>query len=273
MIYDNYQSFIKFYKFFDDIINEKNDNCKVLLNNKQLSSKEYILVNLIDTYSILNELKFKKGTLLYEYYIEKLINIDPSFIDSLNNILYDINNSFRETLPFKTSLYVDFDITKIFSCGVNVEPIILDNKLIDILMEILNEVVGNKIDKKFIIFFNSDYININKIKFDNIISFDISEQFEFNNYNILLLDEPHNIFYDNVMEFCKRNWPVDYKNNEIELLVNKMKNYYFRFSEINTNNEKVLIISHLFNKYFKLNKNIKYNVHKIDQIILSFLQS
>lgn len=273
IIYDSYERVIILYKYFNDVINSKEEGIKITLNDRKVSTKDYILLNLVDLQNIINSIKFQKGTLLYEYYTNLLSDSNMELINNINDSIIELNEELKNKVIFNYKINSEIDINKLFSCGVDIIPNIDNNEIIDYLINILIETIKNKVDKIFIIFYNSEYINLDNIYFDNIYKFDLATKYIFNKYNILLLNEFHNIHHENLIEKLKLSWPIEYKPDEIENLINNNMSNYFKCNQINTNNNNVIIFIHLLNKYFNLNKKINTDYSKLDEIIKSFLQT
>ncbi|HHW68736.1 MAG TPA: hypothetical protein GX747_00130, partial [Tenericutes bacterium] len=67
VIYNNKKQILNFYRYFDEAINEKNDTIVIKIGEKKVTSKDYILINLLDLQSVLDSIKYKRGNIIYDY--------------------------------------------------------------------------------------------------------------------------------------------------------------------------------------------------------------
>ena len=64
IIYKDKMKILEFYSVLQEGINKNKD---VFISNNKLNNKEYALINLMDITSIIENFKYNKGSLLYEY--------------------------------------------------------------------------------------------------------------------------------------------------------------------------------------------------------------
>lgn len=70
----NERSFFKFYIYFYRCLIEKDRNIRISIGNQIISSKSYMLYSFTDYKELLENLSFKKNTLLYEYILNIIQN-------------------------------------------------------------------------------------------------------------------------------------------------------------------------------------------------------
>ena len=63
IIYKDKMKILEFYSVLQEGINKNKD---VFISNNKLNNKEYFLINLMDITSIIENIKYNKGSLLYE---------------------------------------------------------------------------------------------------------------------------------------------------------------------------------------------------------------
>lgn len=270
IIYDKMINVLNFYKNFDEVINNKNENIDMHFDNKKVNSKDYILINLIDIDNILNSIKYQKGTILYEYITTIIDNCDFELNQEINEYLENKIINISKKFCFESKISFESDLNKIFSTGIQIKSkISLENLNIKI-NEILNDIIMKKQNKTFIIFYNSEFINFQS-NYDNLYLFDISQKNDFQKYNVICLNSLENFNQELLLDKIKLNWPIEYKEHEIENLLNKFLLEYFKDSEIISDDKNILILSKLLNKFYNLDKSITIENSKIDPIIKSFL--
>lgn len=269
ILYRNLQDVLKFYKFFDDCINEKEKSITIEIGNKSISSKDYVLYNLLDIQSILDCLKYKKGSLVYEY-VTDFINDNSVNSQNLEEYMQEFYQNILKKCSLNIRLTFEENISKIFQNSFDVLPIIENRE--EAINKLLNYIVKNTINKKFIIFVNSDLIKINLEEFDNVILFDINNKVNLRHYNLILYDAKRTNFnLEMLLNSLEINWPIDYNKT----IVNDWLNYFFKVcfckDTLYINNNELLIVSSLINKLMQLNMKIIYDTEEIDNIIKSFL--
>lgn len=70
---------------FDEVLNDKEVTIKIAIGNQNITTKNYVLVNLLDIEAIINQFKYKKGSLIYEYVNIILENVDINIVDEIND--------------------------------------------------------------------------------------------------------------------------------------------------------------------------------------------
>ena len=106
----NKEIFLTFYNNFYQVLENKNKNIEIFLENKLLDSKNSFLLTLTDQTELLENLNFKKGTLFYDYILTK-INSDITLDSEI--LYYDLVN-FLKNIQENTEMNVDFEINEDF---------------------------------------------------------------------------------------------------------------------------------------------------------------
>ena len=267
LIYEKYINILNLYKQFDDCINEKNKDVTIKIGDKTINNKDYILYNFMDIQTILESIKYKKNSLLYDYINSYLLtNIDnfeelseyikKYFLNYLQNCNIDININSTD------------NILKIFSNCLDINSII--NNPIEKINFMLEYVINNNLNKTIIIFLNSDNFTL-KCNNENVICFDTSKNIETKNNNILITNKFYkNLDFEIILEYLEKNWPIQFYKETVFYWVK----YYFKncifLDNIKIVNQELLIVAFLLKKMYKMNQNIYY-ANEISDIIKSFI--
>lgn len=274
IIYNKYENIIKFYKLFYDLINKKDETIKIMLNNNKVTSKDYTLYNFIDINNIINTFIFEKGTIIYDYFITLVENNNIELLDKINEQTKLYFDSMKELSVFDYSVNTDINPTKLLQTGIQINTNINFEEYSKLLQKMLKYLLDQNPTKYYIIFYNSDYIDFNDIySYENIYFFDISKKYKINNYNILLLDEVHNLNYQNIIDKLELCWPIEYKAGHIKYLLDNVLMGYFTFINPKANNEDLAILYFLLNKYFNLSIKLDIDYSSLNKNIQDFLQS
>jgi hypothetical protein len=264
---------IEFYKKFDDIINEKEQSVTIRIGEKKISSKDFILINLMDIQEIIDSIKYKKSSILYEYINFKLENIAPDYQIDINNYLEQTFMKIMKDLPFESNISFDESISKVFSNLANFHPIINVEDINEKINMMLNELVANKLDKIFIIFVNSEYFQLSNENLHNTYIFDISKKNSILNYNLIFMSDFQNFYMENLLNLIMINWPIQYDSLEVEIALDEYFKNYLDVNNIITENQNIAIISKILNKTYSFNKKITLINPNKNVIVQSFLDS
>lgn len=264
---------LAFYKYFDEVINVKNELISMNFDNKKVNSKDYVLINLLDLNSVLEAMKYQKNSIIYEYVTSTIEFLDYNFTEEVNRYLEDKYLEISKKFCFKSRIIFESDLNKIFNSGIQISPIINLEEINLKIIEMLNYLISLKQNKIFIVFYDSEFINFDS-SFDNIYLFNFSQKNSFNSYNLLLINKEIKNFENQLLiDKIKLNWPISYNDFEIEELLNNLLINYFKMDNINSSSQNEIVLYTLLNKFFNLNKKIIIKNMKLNDIIKSFLKN
>ncbi|HHX93774.1 MAG TPA: hypothetical protein GX690_01575, partial [Tenericutes bacterium] len=124
IIIRNPKQVLEFYQVFDEVLNDKEVTIKIAIGNQNITTKNYVLVNLLDIEAIINQFKYKKGSLIYEYVNIILENVDINIVDEINDFLEQKFNKIANEFNFNYYLSLETDLIKLFNNQVEFKPLI-----------------------------------------------------------------------------------------------------------------------------------------------------
>ncbi len=267
LIYQHYNEILNLYKLFDDSINEKIKDLNIKVGDKKINSKDYILYNFMDIQSILECIKYKKGSLLYDYVntylLDNIVNIDE-----LNNYIKNYFCTYLNNCGIDFQINSSDNVIKIFSNSLELIPFI--NVPIEKINLMFKYITQNNLNKTIIVFINSDNFLLD-LNFENVIIFDVSRKIDFYKNNILI-NNLTNLDINIVLDYLEKSWPIQFNKNIVLYWLKYYFEYCFSLSAMTISNNELLIIAILLNKEYKLNQKINYS-NNISNIIKSFIAS
>lgn len=259
----NYDKYIDFYTHF-----YKRNN--LYIENKEITKKDCIFIDASSMYSIISEMQFKKGTLLYEYVSSVYNNIDVDIKDEFYQSFVKQVEIINDLVDNNMSIIPEDAIEKVVLQNAYVE--IENDKLIEEFVKILNYVISGNINLTYIVFYNSQIMNIEK-NYDNCYTFDLNNYLDIRNYNLIIVDEIREFSYEILVEYLKNIWPIDYIEEEEENLISEYFNFVIYFKKFITQKEKLFLMSKILNKEYKIKQEIECNKLIFDSIINSFVDN
>lgn len=247
----------KFYK----VLIEKDENYKILIDKKNINSKNTILINLIDFTNIIENLKYKKGMLLY-LYINNIIS--KKSID-YNKIIEEFKNYYEEKLSdieIAFSLEEEIIEEKVFNAIFSLNIDINFDSYQEKVITILNELIKQDFAKNYICLYNSSYITID-YNYNNLFLFDLNENISIFDQNIMIDNSIKNTNIDLLIEEVKEKFPILIEEQKIKELITHYFKYFYKKDIINSDNRELIIISLIFNDIFSQEKNIIYENKKV----------
>lgn len=172
----NKNEMLKFYYQFYSCIENKNKEVKISIGEKILDSRNTILFSFCNYKEILEQLKFKKGTLFYEYLLYCLEKTDISSDDHVFYNLVDIVKSMLRETDLNIEYDLEEDLEKLIFNTVTFNLNFKINEITNIFKCLLESFLERNQNKNYIIFYDSSLLSLELKKFDFCYSFDISEQ-------------------------------------------------------------------------------------------------
>lgn len=241
----------KYLEFFINFFSKEN----IYIENNELKNKEYILIDLTSPYTIMKNLDYSKGTLLYDYINMKFSNIPEDKIYDIHNDLKNIITQVETCLDLNINLDIEENIMKYLSQNIFISK--YEKSIKEDINIILNENLKLKKSNIYIIFYNSELIPLS-LEYDNFYLFDINQNNEAQDYNFIISDEVNEFIYNLIITELKRIWPINYESYEIENLFNQYFKIYSNQKTILVNNEKILLMAKIINKIYNMKQKIEY---------------
>ena len=242
------------------------------MENKLLDSKNSFLLTLTDQTELLESLNFKKGTLFYDYILNK-INADITLDREI--LFYDLVN-FLKNIQENSEVNVDFDINEDF------EKLVLsmvdfhlnyDFKKID---EIINILLKNYIErnpnKTGIIFYDSSFVTFDINSYDSCYFFDVNIQKKLKDYNLLFNETLNEFNLDFIINKLEAIWPIEFNKEEVLFYLE----LYFKSTlvhfELEVFNESSLLAYELLNRLYGFSLKFVKRNFQIRDNVKSFLE-
>ena len=111
IIYKDKMKILEFYSVLQEGINKNKD---VFISNNKLNNKEYFLINLMDITSIIENIKYNKGSLLYEY-INLIVNNKEEYLNKIENIVDNLMQYINSSVDFDISWEFNNSLSKILT--------------------------------------------------------------------------------------------------------------------------------------------------------------
>lgn len=268
----NKETFLRFYNNFYQVLENKNKKIEIFLENKLLDSKNSFLLTLTDQTELLESLNFKKGTLFYDYILNK-INADITLDREI--LFYDLVN-FLKNIQENSEVNVDFDINEDF------EKLVLsmvdfhlnyDFKKID---EIINILLKNYIErnpnKTGIIFYDSSFVTFDINSYDSCYFFDVNIQKKLKDYNLLFNETLNEFNLDFIINKLEAIWPIEFNKEEVLFYLE----LYFKSTlvhfELEVFNESSLLAYELLNRLYGFSLKFVKRNFQIRDNVKSFLE-
>lgn len=264
--------YMNFYLLFYRLIKDKQNNLGLngYLDDRLINNKDFILINLTDLEEILAIIQYKKGNLLFDYInmnlLEKLSIIDNNFYNQIDTIIEGIAQD----------LGVDYQLEenslKLIQTLIQISVSSSDYfSILKTVNKILCKILSTVDNKKYIVFYNSNIIDIDFSQYQNCYSFDINQQLEISKYNMLSTNKIKEFHLDMIQEQVKLLWPMEYTNEVICYYLKRYFKYYLGFKEVELTDKNEIIIASIIKKIFDFNQLIVYDSSLLEYNIKSFL--
>lgn len=271
VLVENEIGVMKLYLCFYKIICEKNNELSGYFDYKAISSKDFVLFNLLNYSTYSDSFQFKKGSLLF-YYIELLLK---SSVDDADVSIYDKISTFLDQALFNEEVAIDYQIDEDFmklvlsicnfSVGYNGNPLVIMKKM-------LHKLLSQEMGKKYIIFYNSRVLDFDFSQYDCCYSFDINFGYPLKDYNLISFSDRIQELNLEVLEReIKLLWPISYEEDQIVKSLKKYFGQYLFLDELYLTSTDEVIMAHIIQKLFHFNKNLIYDNSLLNNNIKSFL--
>lgn len=251
IIYKDKMKILEFYSVLQEGINKNKD---VFISNNKLNNKEYFLINLMDITSIIENIKYNKGSLLYEY-INLIVNNKEEYLNKIENIVDNLMHDINSSVDFDISWEFNNSLFKILTSLTDINVNIKIKELNTIVNNLLDCVVKYNSNKIYIIFIDKGLININ-LNNDNLYIFNINSNVEnINDYNLLFLDNYYEFNLNVLLDNIKLNWNKEYNDNYILDLLKDFINIYLKYDNIFISNNDIKQLKNIFYKLYNIQNN------------------
>lgn len=251
IIYKDKMKILEFYSVLQEGINKNKD---VFISNNKLNNKEYFLINLMDITSIIENIKYNKGSLLYEY-INLIVNNKEEYLNKIENIVDNLMQYINSSVDFDISWEFNNSLSKILTSLTDINVNIKIKELNTIVNNLLDCVVKYNSNKIYIIFIDKGLININ-LNNDNLYIFNINSNVEnINDYNLLFLDNYYEFNLNVLLDNIKLNWNKEYNDNYILDLLKDLINIYLKYDNIFISNNDIKQLKNIFYKLYNIQNN------------------
>lgn len=259
--------YLKFYQ----LIKEKQDNLVGYFDDKLITSKDFILIDLMDLEELLAMIQYKKGSLLFDYVnrelLEKVVVFDNDFYNQVSILVEDVFDSLG------VSYQLEDNNLKLIQSLLQVS---IDVKNIPSLLQIINKLLlkilsSSDNSKKYIIFYNSSVLNIDFSNYECCYSFDVNKNLNISKYNLLSTNQVLEFHLDVVQQQVKLLWPTHYTIEMIFFYLERYFKYYLGFEKVELTEQNEIIMASIIKKLFGFNQMIIYDSSFIEHNIKSFL--
>ena len=249
-----YKDKIKILEFYNILQQGINKNKDVFISNNKINNKEYALINLMDITSIIENFKYNKGSLLYEY-INLIVNNKEEYLDKIEDIVDGLMQDIKDNLDLNISWEFNSSLFKTLSSLVDIDININIKELTVVINEILDYIMKYNSNKIYIIFIDKSLININ-FNNDNLYIFNVNNNIEdLNDYNLLFLDYYYDFNLNVLLENIKFNWNKEYNDDYILNLLKDFINIYLKYDNIFISNNDIKQLKNIFYKLYNIQNN------------------
>ncbi len=249
-----YKDKIKILEFYNILQQGINKNKDVFISNNKINNKEYALINLMDITSIIENFKYNKGSLLYEY-INLIVNNKEEYLDKIEDIVDGLMQDIKDNVDLSISWEFNSSLFKTLSSLVDIDININIKELTVVINEILDYIMKYNSNKIYIIFIDKSLININ-FNNDNLYIFNVNNNIEdLNDYNLLFLDYYYDFNLNVLLENIKLNWNKEYNDDYILNLLKDFINIYLKYDNIFISNNDIKQLKNIFYKLYNIQNN------------------
>ena len=208
----------------------------------------------MDITSIIENFKYNKGSLLYEY-INLIVNNKEEYLDKIEDIVDGLMQDIKDNVDLNISWEFNSSLFKTLSSLVDIDININIKELTVVINEILDYIMKYNSNKIYIIFIDKSLININ-FNNDNLYIFNVNNNIEdLNDYNLLFLDYYYDFNLNVLLENIKLNWNKEYNDDYILNLLKDFINIYLKYDNIFISNNDIKQLKNIFYKLYNIQNN------------------
>lgn len=259
----NSKTYLNFYKYFY----LKKD---ILIQNKELSKKDYIIIDITSFVGIIRQMEFSKGSIFYEYVTDIYENFSLEDKEKFYREFLNQVDMLREKINIDFEIIAEDNIDKVIMQNLDIE--INFDILLEKFIEVLNKVMIENVNKTYIIFYDSKIIDI-KLDGNNYYLFDVNQFLDISSYNLLISNEVIEFSLDSLIDYVESIWPVDYTDGEIKSLLIHYFKYLIYLDYFDTVSVEIYLIGIILNKIYGLSQKINYTKEINNNIIKSFIDT
>ena len=264
--------YLLFYRMLDEKVEGK--NISGYLNDTAITSKDFVLINLLDIDKILSTIQYKKGSILFdvinELLFDKLSLIEDEIYHPIDEIMANCINELNLDLLYQ----IENSNLKLIQAVMKISP---RNYCMESIIETLRKLLMNMLNridsKKYIIFYNSEILNFDFSEYGNCYSFDVNQDFPLERYNMISHRKLTEINIDILKKQVKLLWPISYNDEIIDKNLSQYLRYYLRFRSIELVETDKIIMASILKKLWNLSQIIIYDSSILNDNIKSFLTS
>ena len=272
ILLENELGIIDLYDKIYQLLYEKNCKLTGFFENKVISSRDFILLNFLDMSTIVEAFQVRKGSLMFEY-VNCLLK---ESMESVNLNLYnEISEFIENTLLFSNlnmTYQLDEDFLKLIHSIISFSAIDSDSKgKINGIKEMLKKIFTYNIQKKYIVFYNSSFLDFDFSQYDFVYSFDLNCNNQFENYNLISSFSVKEFHLDILEKEINLLWPISYSEIDIKKILKRYFQSYLARNELVLEDVNEILMAHILHKVLNFHKKIIYDESLLDDNIKSFL--
>lgn len=276
VLIENKTGIMDFYLLFYRMLEEKLDGQDLngYLNETAITSKDFVLINLLDIEKIISTIQYKKGSILFDVINGVLLDKLSLVEDNIYQPIDEMMDSCIKELGLDIFYQVENNNLKLIQ---TVMKIYLHDYCMESIIETLKKLLIrmlNRIDsKRYIIFYNSEILDFSFSEYSNCYSFDVNQDLPLESYNMISHKILTEINMDILKERIKMLWPVSYNDEQLDKNLFQYLKYYLGLKSIELVAKDEIIMASILKKLWNLPQIIIYESSSLDNNIKSFLTS
>lgn len=256
MLFQFYQMFLRSHQLF--------------VQNLEMTTKDFIFIDFTSVSSILHQMEYTKGTLLYYCINHEIESVPYDNQEKVMSLLQEmIENFIAKTIP-QLELSLEDSFQKLLGSIIKVD--IENKKLISTILILLKKYLEIENFKTPIILYDSSIVSLN-LSSDKAYLFDINPFQNLSDSFLLLTDNIYNVERNHLVCYLQSLWPTSYQEKEIESLINKFFYELHKTSPIILTEEKVYLVAKILEKHYHFTKKFIFRGNVNDNAIKTFLDT